>query len=65
MGKPYRKELSLLDETFKWANDVEIDFSKDQVEELQSLPTLVVGSGGSFSACHLLSLLLQFKRVLL
>lgn len=61
MGKPYRKELSLLDETFKWANEVEIDFSKDQVEELQSLPTLVVGSGGSFSACHLLSLLQQSR----
>src|SRR5258705_2027388 len=61
MGRPYKKELLLLGGTFKWANEIDIKFSKEQLEELQSLPTFVVGSGGSFSACHMLSLLQQSK----
>lgn len=59
MGKPYKKELMLLDETIKWASGIEIEISKGEIEELQSLPTLAVGSGGSFSACHMFSLLQQ------
>jgi hydroxymethylpyrimidine pyrophosphatase-like HAD family hydrolase len=61
MGKPFKKELLLLDETYKWAGKVQIDLSPNEVEQLKSLPTFVVGSGGSFSACHMFSLLQQSR----
>lgn len=61
MGRPFKKELSLLNDTYNWAKNVELDLSPDKIEELMSLPTFAVGSGGSFSACHMFSMLQQSR----
>lgn len=61
MGKPFKKELSLIHDTYSWANEVDFNLSPDTLERLFSLPTFVVGSGGSFSACHMFALLYQSR----
>jgi fructoselysine-6-P-deglycase FrlB-like protein/hydroxymethylpyrimidine pyrophosphatase-like HAD family hydrolase len=61
MGRPFKKELSLLNNTYNWAKKIELNLSPDEIKELMSTPTFVVGSGGSFSACHMFSLLQQAR----
>ena len=61
MGKPFKRELALLNETYKWAKSIELDFTLDDIENIFSYPTYSVGSGGSFSACHMFSMLHQAR----
>ncbi len=60
MGKPFKKELLLVNETFNWAKLIEISELAMEFDKIMDEPTFVVGSGGSFSACHMFSLLQQF-----
>lgn len=59
MGKPFTKELSQINVTLDWANSVNLDELSNELDALLSAPTFIVGSGGSISACHFLSLILQ------
>ncbi|HTN07595.1 HAD hydrolase family protein [Agriterribacter sp.] len=61
MGKPFKKELSFINETYNWAKSVDITELTDNIEEIMNFSTFVVGSGGSFSACHMFSVLQQSK----
>ncbi len=61
MGKPFKKELSFLNDTYNWAKSIDLNISQNHIEELMSSPTFVVGSGGSFSACHMFSVLQQSR----
>lgn len=62
MGKPFSQELELLHETFTWSMEQQID----EISAVKSddTPVLVVGSGGSLSACFLLVSLLQTRGIL-
>lgn len=57
MGKPFKKELEKITEIYKWAGEQQeidlFDFLKESGK-----PTLIVGSGGSLSACYYLASLL-------
>ncbi len=55
MGKSFKKELLQLNETYTWAKSVDINISSDDLDQLMASPTFVVGSGGSYSACHMFS----------
>ena len=62
MGKPFKKELEKIFDIYKWAaeqpkNDL-FDFLKES-----GRPTLIIGSGGSLSACHYFAFLLINKGV--
>lgn len=61
MGKPFKKELAILKDTYCWAKSQELGPFKSLIDDLLQKPTFVVGSGGSFSTCHMLSLLHQFR----
>jgi fructoselysine-6-P-deglycase FrlB-like protein len=52
MGRPYVDELATLGDTFGYALAAEIADLKQGVDELRSRPLIVIGSGGSVSACH-------------
>jgi hydroxymethylpyrimidine pyrophosphatase-like HAD family hydrolase len=52
MGRPYAEELALLAATYSYACSAEVGQLADAVNNLRSRPLLVVGSGGSTSACH-------------
>jgi len=56
MGKPYSDELKKLNDTYKWASDVKIDNLEDLNYLLCTKPLYIIGSGGSSSACALLTL---------
>ena len=60
MGKPYATELSRLSDTYSWALEAPIESLTAAVSASSNLPLLAVGSGGSFSAAHLASLLHQY-----
>jgi len=57
MGKPFKKELEKIFDTYSWAakqQKIELfDFLKES-----GRPTLIIGSGGSLSACHYFASLL-------
>ncbi|MFN0188427.1 MAG: SIS domain-containing protein, partial [Bacteroidia bacterium] len=57
LGKPFTKELELIESTFHWA--IEQDTSKIQSLSDTGAPVYVVGSGGSLSACYFAVYLLQ------
>lgn len=62
MGKPFLKELDIIDDTFKWAKSINInDLGSDLLNTKKQV--IVVGSGGSFAACHLLVASLQNKGI--
>jgi fructoselysine-6-P-deglycase FrlB-like protein len=61
MGKPYDSEMLKLSDTYEWAKKVPIEGFVSFVEESLSLPLISVGSGGSFTAAYLASLLHQEK----
>jgi fructoselysine-6-P-deglycase FrlB-like protein len=52
MGRPYQDELALLEKSYAWARAAEITPLAERVAALRARPLLVVGSGGSVSACH-------------
>lgn len=51
MGKPFKKEIQLMPETFDWASKVDTNQISSLIQD-GSRPIIFVGSGGSFSACH-------------
>ncbi|MFT3827903.1 MAG: hypothetical protein QM731_28555 [Chitinophagaceae bacterium] len=53
MGKPFSRELELIDDIYNWAASVELPFSDEEISPLFQHQTLFVGSGGSLSACYL------------
>ena len=59
MGKPYAKELEKLSEVYEWATKTPIDQLSEFVKKSAKLPLYVIGSGGSFSATTLTSLMHQ------
>lgn len=60
MGKPFGKELQEIDAVVEWSSTLNTDkLSEFLFEEQRS--TIIVGSGGSISAAHLLSALLRLK----
>src|ERR1035437_4543083 len=60
MGKPFKKELEKVSEIYNWSLEQP---KNDLLTYLKSTekPILIVGSGGSLSACHYLALILQNK----
>ncbi len=52
MGKPFKKELESAYEILRWSNEIDISGFKSQVTQNIESPLLIVGSGGSLSACH-------------
>ncbi|MCH5717780.1 hypothetical protein [Niabella hibiscisoli] len=61
MGKPFTRELSLLEKTYEWANAVEIKDLKLNIEKTFNSPLITIGSGGSLSACYFANNLHQSK----
>ncbi|GAA4149417.1 hypothetical protein GCM10022217_01280 [Chryseobacterium ginsenosidimutans] len=61
MGKPFKKELQSIKEVFEWACNLEISELKNEVRKFEKNPLLIIGSGGSLSACYFASKLLQSK----
>ena len=61
MGKPFKQEITLINRTLAWANNADVQVTPNDLELLLSKPTLVVGSGGSFSVCHFFSICQQSK----
>ncbi len=57
MGKPYAAELTQLGSTWGWAADVDIAPLARALHSGIFFPLIAVGSGGSLSVAHLLSLL--------
>lgn len=59
MGKPFKKELEIVNNTYSWAKEIDISVLREECEEFKERPTFVVGSGGSISSCHMLVILQQ------
>ncbi len=51
MGKPFKKELQCIYETIEWAAEVDISLLKKEIIECKNDPLIIIGSGGSLSAC--------------
>lgn len=52
MGKPFKKELQSIYETVQWASEVDIELLKKEIDKCKNDPLLIIGSGGSLSACY-------------
>ncbi|MBL7759126.1 MAG: HAD hydrolase family protein [Sediminibacterium sp.] len=64
MGKPFTSELQRIADTLDVVNNLDITPFQKKINQLLDKPLYVVGSGGSFSACHLAALLhQQFGRM--
>lgn len=61
MGKPFNDELKKLEITYNWGVSLTIEDLNEIKYVLLNKPLFIVGSGGSFSACILMSLLHQYK----
>ncbi len=55
MGRPFASELALLPQTVAWASTADCDDLVGLVRAISQRPLLVVGSGGSLTACHLIA----------
>ncbi|WP_330442637.1 hypothetical protein [Flavobacterium sp. C4GT6] len=64
MGKPFNEELKKINQTYKWASEVEIKNLEELSSDLFKKPLLVIGSGGSSSACSLFALLHRQKGLI-
>lgn len=53
MGRAYAEELALLEATYMHALATEITPLRESIDALRAKPLIIVGSGGSASACHL------------
>lgn len=60
MGRPFEKELLNVESTLSWALDQKVVDLKNIILANSDKPFYVVGSGGSFSACHYVADLLQY-----
>lgn len=58
MGKPFGQELELIAKTFSWTLDQDVEILRNLAKDV-STPIIVVGSGGSLSACYAATCLLQ------
>lgn len=58
MGKPFSKELEKISDTLKWSMEQSTDSLRRAILDNKK-PLIIVGSGGSLSACHFLVLLYQ------
>ncbi len=55
MGRPYKSELDAVPQTLDWAASADIAAVARIVRAIGSRPLIVIGSGGSVTACHLLA----------
>jgi fructoselysine-6-P-deglycase FrlB-like protein len=55
MGRPYKSELNAVPQTLEWAANADIAAVTRIVRAIASRPLIVIGSGGSVTACHLLA----------
>lgn len=62
MGKPFKSELNKLENTYRWSLGIELKELYDSIFS-KTDPFLIVGSGGSFSACSYAAFLLQQRGV--
>ena len=60
MGRPFESELRSLDDTLTWAFDQDVENLREKILSQSDRPFYIIGSGGSFSACHYAAELLQF-----
>ncbi|AYL95290.1 SIS domain-containing protein [Mucilaginibacter celer] len=58
MGKPFAKEIVKIPDTLKWSLNQNVDGLKDELV-CDKRPLLIIGSGGSLSACHFAAMLFQ------
>lgn len=58
MGKPFSKELEKISNTVKWSFEQATDSLRKAILD-DKKPLVIIGSGGSLSACHFLALLYQ------
>ncbi|MCT1531975.1 HAD hydrolase family protein [Sphingobacterium daejeonense] len=58
MGKPFSKELEKISNTLKWSFEQSTDSLRKAILD-DKKPLVIIGSGGSLSACHFLVLLYQ------
>lgn len=63
MGKPFGKELEHIAETLNWAAELDTTAITEHIVSNRDKPYLIVGSGGSLSACHYTVGLLQQKGI--
>jgi len=59
MGKPFRKEIEESTSTISWALSQDVAELRRRIFANPSRPLLIVGSGGSLSACHYAASLYQ------
>ena len=53
MGKPFKQELTKINDTIRWAEGQDVSrLAKFLFEENKDTPLVCIGSGGSLSACH-------------
>src|SRR5690349_6660617 len=55
MGRPYKMELSHVPTTLEWAINANISAVQEIVATVSPRPLIVIGSGGSITACHLVA----------
>lgn len=59
MGKPFKKEIEESIGTIAWGLEQDTDFIFKHIFQDTSKPLFVIGSGGSFSACHFVASIYQ------
>ena len=52
MGKPFEKELTMMNDTVNWAFLEDLSSLRSKISTLMPYPLLVIGSGGSLSGAH-------------
>lgn len=57
MGKAFANELAALPKTLAWAQSQNVTLLERFVTDVAEHPLVAIGSGGSFTACHLTALL--------
>lgn len=61
MGKSFKAEINSLYTIWEWASNLDVSNFKNKIQGVKCNPLLIVGSGGSLSACHFASKLHQSK----
>lgn len=59
MGKPFNRELETLNDTYLWTLEQDIQEMAKYIINDRNKPTIIIGSGGSLSACYFASILFQ------
>ena len=62
LGRPYKLEMRQLEDTYRWAREVDLSELKGVVSRPTNAPLLAVGSGGSLSTASLIANLEQYVR---